>query len=197
MDYEIAMALRHTEIWVAHSCTIRQKRLLEVSSFGRRRTTSIKTGRLSKLDYGSNACGYKNFGNYFGRAHRCIAQVFIANPKGKPYINHIDGNKTNNNVSNLEWCTQKENTRHAWAIGLCENTRKQTEEHRANVSRAMMDDSIHHFYNYETEQSVFGKYKHLRENSKQLFDLSNSSISSLKLGKLKNCKSWLYLGIAH
>ena len=46
--------------------------------------------------------------------HRMVALTFLDNPKSKPYVNHIDGNKINNTLNNLEWCTHQENVTHAY-----------------------------------------------------------------------------------
>lgn len=50
--------------------------------------------------------------------HTLVASEFIPNPDSKRFVNHIDGNKQNNNVKNLEWVTYKENTAHAIRTGL-------------------------------------------------------------------------------
>jgi len=68
--------------------------------------------------------GYKTLILYSGNVaknkmiHRLVASAFIPNPENKKEVNHKDGNKLNNNVENLEWCTPSENQYHSHRTGL-------------------------------------------------------------------------------
>lgn len=63
-------------------------------------------------------CLYKNKKAHHKSIHRMVAEVFIKNPKKLGFVNHKDGNKHNNIVENLEWCTNEYNHEHATKTGL-------------------------------------------------------------------------------
>jgi len=92
----------------------------EISTLGRVR--SNKRGRSALRKVFDHPTGYRTINLvkrgegdkiHFEYVHRLMAKAFIPNPNNYPDINHIDGIKHNNVISNIEWCTEKQNTQHA------------------------------------------------------------------------------------
>ena len=106
----------------------------EVSNLGNVRT--IKGELLKKIDNkGYDIVYLKN--KIFNRpiqVHRLVALAFIENKDNKPIVNHIDGNKRNNCVDNLEWVTESENRKHAVATGLINPTYARKEVYQYDLA---------------------------------------------------------------
>jgi len=91
----------------------------KISDLGR--LFSVKTNKICKWSYDQR--GYPQVVMYgtkriSRRVHRLVALAYVPNPHNKREVNHIDGNKLNARATNLEWNTSKENTIHAFKIGL-------------------------------------------------------------------------------
>jgi hypothetical protein len=102
--------------------------------------------------------------------HRLVAEAFIPNPKNKPEINHIDGNKLNNHVVNLEWCTCKENAIHAYETGL---SPRGSEKPNAKLTEGDVKKIKYLILNTDKMQ----------EEIAEIFGVCQTAISRIKLGK--------------
>jgi DNA-binding NarL/FixJ family response regulator len=102
--------------------------------------------------------------------HRLVAEAWVSNPENKPQVNHRDCDKSNNNANNLEWCTTKENQRHASANGLCNPLRGQDSPH-AILSEAQARDI---------------KYGHFGKTQKEIaeqYGISRSTVWAIRAGR--------------
>lgn len=112
------------EIWK----TITEATNYEVSSMGRVRnktTKQVLVGRPSKSGYLQvyiKITATNKFTNRY--IHRLVAQYFLDNPENKREVNHINGDKFKNEVSNLEWVTPSENQKHRHSIGIAQTSNR-------------------------------------------------------------------------
>lgn len=147
------------------------------------RYSITRDGRLWSHKWGifigcSNAYGYKRASLPIGNGkyktamiHRLVAEAFIPNPDNKPCVNHIDSNRENNRVDNLEWVTHKENTAHMYTMG------------RANQSRRGMKNG-NLKYSDELIRRVIESPLPPRKAA-EVFGVSHGYISKLRAGQFR------------
>lgn len=134
-------------------------------------TSSRRKGIIKQQD---NGTGYKRV-NLFDKngktkkhyIHRLVAEAFIPNPDNLPEVNHIDCNKNNNSVDNLEWCNRKDNLNHSYENGLkrtCEN----------HGCHKLTWDNVHDIREKKLSQKEYAKK----------YKVSQSTISAIQSNKL-------------
>ena len=112
--------------------------------------------------------------------HRLVANAFISNFENKPQVNHIDGNKSNNSVSNLEWCTSSENVKHAYKIGLSNISDKNKKAIKLANSKVVLDTQTGIFYDSLTEAAI-------------IFGITKSTLCRYLIGYIPNKTSLCYV----
>ena len=111
--------------------------------------------------------------------HRLVAQAFIPNPQNKPQVNHIDGDKANNHLSNLEWSTRSENMIHALKIGLVGDFKGS-----GNIKAKLKENQVMEIR--RLRKSDPKKYTHKKLG--EMFGVTSANISDIV-----NRKSWKHL----
>ena len=154
--------------WVKINCFLEVSNFGEVKSHGKIIKGEITSGGYCRVHISHKGVQYKFL------VHRLVAEAFILNPNRLPEVNHIDGNKQNNSVDNLEWCTRSQNTSHAFKTGLrnyngCKNPH----------SKLTQSD-------VETIRRIYVRGKHCENNSYGLakrYNVSPKTIQNVVNGK--------------
>lgn len=108
--------------------------------------------------------------------HRLVAECFLPNPKGLKEVNHIDGNKRNNNLSNLEWCTGLENKNHAAKTGL-------TNRGERNHAHKLTEEQI---------RSIRSEYVYGSRDKGQYALAKKYGVSQTAIRYILNGRNWRY-----
>lgn len=138
----------------------------EVSNLGNVRSINYKnTGKAVNLKPATDTKGYLRVGFCRGlkvetkKVHRLVAELFIPNPLNLPQVNHINGNKKDNTVSNLEWCSNEQNNEHRAKVlknkmskDSCRNIAK---GHGQSPFMCIETGKIYHTYNECMEDMGF------------------------------------------
>lgn len=136
--------------------------IYQISNLGRVKSQRFWTGsryvyKERLLSPGVSKAGYlrvtlsKDKKSKNKNIHRLVAEAFISNPRNLSCINHIDGNKLNNNINNLEWCTQKHNMQEAFKTGLVKIPRGKYNHRARKIIQKDLDGKVIKVWDYMTK----------------------------------------------
>lgn len=128
---------------------------------------------------------WKNKKGYTSYIHRLLAIHFIPNPDNLPEVNHKDGNKLNNSIENLEWCTHKENMQHAHNNGLIKSPKGKNHHMFGKFGSTCRNSKLDETKVLEIR--AIGKTKTLKEIS----IIYNTSIGLIS--RVLNRKEWKHI----
>ena len=163
------------------------KGFIEVSDLGNVR--SLLRGNPYLLKTQTDSKGYHRISikiegeKHTYKLHREVAKAFIPNPNSLPQVNHKDGNKDNNSMANLEWCTNRDNVHHAIENGLwgsvIEGSRKENERRKKPIIAYRIDGAFPCTRYYESIRAAER-------------DIGSRHITAVLKGKRTHTQGWAF-----
>lgn len=160
---------------------------------------NTRTGKVRALDFNKSVCYfqvdlYKNNKRTKHYIHRLVAQAYIPNPLGLPEVNHKDSDRTNNQVSNLEWVTSSGNSIHAVKAGQRDHVARMSKEDIKNAYDLVMQGNsykrISELLNNSWQSGFLSVKVKQYANSNNLLNVLEEQLKEQRIARsLKNLES--------
>lgn len=178
--------MEQTEIWKDVSGF---EGLYKISNFGRVMSLNYKRIGISQIRVPRTDKGgylyvnlHKNNKTKSMKIHRLVASAFLPNPQGLPQINHIDEDKLNNCLWNLEWCNASYNNKYGT------RTRKVLDSHKRNGSSKAEKPVVQ----MDKQGNTIAEFISISEAARQM-GVSRESLRDAALGYSKTCKGFIWI----